>query len=49
MLLVWILIPVALVVGLGSGYIIRKQIIAKQGKSLEAKTQKQIEGAEKKK
>ncbi len=49
MLLVWILTPVALVVGLGSGYIIRKQIIAKQGKSLEAKTQKQIEQAEKKK
>jgi ribonuclease Y len=49
MLLVWILTPVALVVGLGSGYIIRKRIIAKQGESLEAKTQKALEEAEKKK
>jgi ribonucrease Y len=49
MLLIWILTPAALLIGLGSGYVIRKQIITKQGESLEAKTQKAIEEAEKKK
>jgi ribonuclease Y len=49
MSLIWILTPVALLIGLGSGYIIRKQVMAKQGQSLEAKTQQQIEEAKKKK
>lgn len=49
MLLIWILTPAALLVGLGSGYVIRKRIVVKQGESLEAKTQKALEEAEKKK
>lgn len=48
MFLVWILTPVALIIGIGAGYIIRKSLVQRQKESLEAKTEQTIKEAHEK-
>jgi len=45
MFLVWILTPIALLVGVGTGYIVRKQLVHRHKESLEAKTDQLIKKA----
>ena len=45
MSLIWILVPAALIVGAGTGYIVRKGLVKRQKKSLGAKTEQIIKDA----
>jgi len=46
--IIWIVAPVALILGAGAGYIYRKNIVQRQKESLEAKTEQAIKAAKEK-